>query len=161
MLAARDAALSAVARSLRHVTATALVGRGRRAHGADTLCIEDPMHILSPARTPSRAAATTWPHQHASRDLRAWFTTRAGQLAREQLTPLVEQAAGLDPDDHAAGGRLRDDAHRTTSRLAAAGLLPPHLVVGPSEAVVAVVRILAVAQRHVTPSVQDHPLPQN
>lgn len=63
------------------------------------------------------------------------------------LDRLVTAAATLDPDDHESAVRLREQAHRTTRRLADAGRLPHRLVVGSDDAIVVVVRTLAAAQR--------------
>jgi hypothetical protein len=66
------------------------------------------------------------------------------------LDRLVTAAATLDPDDHASAVRLREQAHRTTRRLADAGRLPPHLVVGSDDGIAVVIRTLATAQRVLT-----------
>lgn len=72
-----------------------------------------------------------------------------GQVGADvaELTCLVELAAGLDLDDQVAVTRLRALGHRVTSRLAAAGALPAHLVVELDAPAVVAVRTLALAAR--------------
>jgi hypothetical protein len=73
------------------------------------------------------------------------------------LDRLVTAAATLDPDDHESAVRLREQAHRTTRRLADAGRLPHQLVVGSDDAIVVVVRTLAAARRALSATI-DTPL---
>lgn len=84
-------------------------------------------------------------------DLRARFRSRADAATIAELAPLVEAAATLDAANPAAADRLREDAHRVTARLAAAGHLPPALVVDRDDPTVVVARTLAHAPRRVTP----------
>lgn len=117
------------------------------------------MHARTPARALDRLSSRDRTHApaQATRHARAWFTPRAARTAHEELAPLVDDAARLDLDDDAEAAELRERAHRSTSRLSAAGLLPPHLVVGPCDPAVVVVRTLAAASRAVTPKpLSDH-----
>lgn len=94
-------------------------------------------------------------------DLRARFRSRAAAATIAELAPLVEAAATLDAADPAAAGQLREDAQRVTARLAAAGHLPPALVVDRDDPTVVVIRTLAHAPRRVTPrpAGNDEPAP--
>ena len=107
------------------------------------------MHRVDPAAVDreTRAGAVGG----VARDTRAWFTRRAGLAAREQLWPLLERARELDLDDADAVARLGEQAHRVSARLAAAGQLPPALVIDPQAPGVVIVRAISVAWRRVTP----------
>jgi hypothetical protein len=68
----------------------------------------------------------------------------------DQLRPLLAAVAMLTPDDGPDWDALRTAAREQTTRLAADGALPRHLVVAGSDPAVVVTRTLATAWRHVT-----------
>lgn len=108
------------------------------------------MQILT--RLMSRRGRPVAPPARARQDARAWFTRRAARAARDELAPLLEAATDLDLGDPGAVAELRRRAHETTARLAAAGHLPPSLVVALDDPAVVLPRILAAAWCRVTPA---------
>lgn len=78
--------------------------------------------------------------------------------AYDAIDTLLDRSAELDPH-HPSTAQLLADARRVTARLAADGLVPTHLVVGPDDPVVVAVRTLAATRRHLAlPVAAPHPL---
>lgn len=88
-------------------------------------------HPALEAPSPGRraVAGALWPPRH------------------DGLAALLAAAAALDLDDAEAVSRLRAAAQRATARAAASARLPRHLIVGPDDPGVVVVRTLAAATR--------------
>jgi hypothetical protein len=95
------------------------------------------LHDVSPRR--DRSASTVPP-----------IPSRDRGEAVERLRPLLEAAAGLDLDDEAAWGSLRETARARIGTLIAGGRLPAHLAVAPTDPPVVVTRSIVAAWRYAT-----------
>lgn len=104
------------------------------------------IHRPSPSPQPAQGARRVGHAAVAAADFR--------DDASDDLAPLLAAAATLDLCDGNGGTRLRQQAHRVTSRLVAAGRLPDHLLVELDDPPVVVARTLAVAWQRTIPSAE-------
>lgn len=84
--------------------------------------------------------------------IRTTVSARWAPADSDVLAVLVAVAGRLDLHDTGALARLREAAHRITAQLVALGRLPAHLVVGPDDPDVVVLRTLAAAWRRSVPA---------